>query len=780
MLKQFLLAALIIPLAASDVCADPPVASYIFPAGGQRGTTVPVRVGGLFLYGRCGFEMLGPGIKVPGSLTRAKTVWFEGSLLPLPDSQRQEDYPKDLAGQVQIDKNAPTGVRHWRVWTSQGAAPAMKFMIGELPEVIEQEIDGDPVSVSVTLPVTVNGRIFPREDVDIWSFHARKGQPVHCEVHAARLGSPLDARLEVRDPQGRRLAESDGRGLDPVLGFTAPADGDYQVHIHDVRFQGGQAYVYRLTITSGPCIDRFYPLGGKRGSTIKLETVGQGLPMSPIEVALPAQPAADFGYRLMIEGKPTNEIQLELDDVPEYLEAEPNDDPARGKRVQLPAVLNGRIDRPGDVDCWTWSGRKGDKLTFDLRAGRLGSPLDGMMSIHDASGKELLHFENSGSQPDPMGEFIVPADGSYQVRVRDRFRSRGGPEYAYRLRVAPPGPPDFRLWLSPDAVTLPRKGQARLKISVERLGGFSAAIALAIDGLPPGVTISGSSIGPRQSAIDLQFKADVTAPIKIAHLTVRGTAKVGNTSLARTALLKAPRGEADLDSVLLAVALPTPFQIKGEYVMSFAPRGTIHKRVYKIQRGGYNGPIEVSLADRQARHLQGAAGPTIVVPAGAKEFTYAALLPPWMETGRTCRVCVMGVGVVQEPDGSKHEVSFSSVNQNEQLVAVVGPGRLAMELERTSLTAVPGNSVVVPLHIHRGQGVSGPVKIEMVLPEHMRGLTADPVTIAAGREDAELAIRCGSGSLGPFNMPVTIRATIVQNGEPVIAEGKLEISSNAP
>jgi len=780
MIHRMLLTLLAVALAAGVLRADPPVASYIFPAGGQRGATVPVRVGGLFLYSKCGFEMLGPGIKAPASLTRTKTVWFEGSLLPLPDSQRQEDYPKDMVGQVQIDKNAPTGVRHWRVWTSQGAAPAMKFMVGELPEVVEDEIDGDPVPVSVTLPVTINGRIFPREDVDIWSFHARKGQPVHCEVHAARLGSPLDARLEVRDPQGQRLAESDGRGADPVLGFTAPADGNYQVHIHDVRFQGGQAYVYRLTITSGPHIDRFYPLGGKRGSTIKLETAGQGLPRSPVDVALPSHPAADFAYRLMIGGKPTNEIRLELDDLPEYLESKPNADPVVGKSVTLPAVLNGRIDRPADVDCWTWSGRKGERLTFDLRAGRLGSPLDGMVSIHDASGKELLHFENSGNQPDPMGQFVVPADGSYQVRIRDRFRSRGGPEYAYRLRVAPPASPDFRLWLSPDAVTLPRKGQAQLKISAERLGGFSAAIALAIDGLPPGVTAAGTSIGPGQSVIDLQLKAEATAPIKIAHLTVRGTAKVGNTTLARTARLKVPRGESDLDSVLLAVALPTPFQIKGEYVMSFAPRGTIHKRVYKIERGGYNGPIEVSLADRQARHLQGAAGPTIVVPAGAKEFTYAALLPPWMETGRTCRVCVMGVGVIQEPDGSKHEVSFSSVNQNEQLVAVVGPGRLAMELDRTSLTVVPGNRVVVPLHIRRGQGVSGPVKIEMVLPEHMRGLSADPVTIAAGGEDAALAIRCGSGPLGPFNMPVTIRATIVQNGEPVIAEGKLEISSNAP
>jgi hypothetical protein len=777
MIRQSLLIVLVPFFTVGALRADPPVGSYIFPAGGQRGTAVNVRVGGLFLHSQCGFEMLGAGIKAPATLKRTRTVWFEGSLLPLPDSQRQEDYPKDMAGQVQIDKDAAVGTRYWRVWTSQGAAASMKLMIGDLPEVVEDEIDGDPVPVPVTLPVTVNGRIFPREDVDIWSFHATKGQPVYCEVRAARLGSPLDARLEVRDPQGRRLAESHGRGPDPILRFTAPADGDYQVHIHDVRFHGGQAYVYRLTITADPHVDYFYPLGGKRGSSIRLEATGQGLTGAPVEVALPAGSASELLHRIVVAGKQTNEILLELDDLPEYLEAEPNDEPGRAQSVAVPAVLNGRIDRPGDVDCWTWSGHKGAKLAFDLRAGRLGSPLDGVVSIHDASGKELLRAENSGNQLDPMGEFIVPADGVYQVRVRDRFRSRGGPEYAYRLRVAAPRAPDFGLRLSTDAVTLPRTGQASIKVTAERQGGFKEPIELVVDGLPPGVSVAGTKLAAGQSVADLQLKAAASAAIKVSHLTIRGTAKAGNTSRTRAARLNVPRGEPDLESVLLAVALPTPFKIKGEYIMGFAPRGTIHKRLYKIERGGFTGPIEVSLADRQARHLQGAAGPAIVVPPAANEFTYSALLPPWMETGRTCRVCVMGVGVIQEPDASKHEVSFSSVNQNEQLVAVVGPGRLAMDLARTSITAVPGGTIPLPLHIRRGQGLSGIVKIELLTPAHMHGLSADAVTIPADREDARLTIRCASGPLGPFNMPVTIRAALVHNREPVIAESKLEISS---
>ena len=44
---------------ARPASAEPPVASYIFPAGGQRGTTVAIRVGGLYLNDACDFDLLG-------------------------------------------------------------------------------------------------------------------------------------------------------------------------------------------------------------------------------------------------------------------------------------------------------------------------------------------------------------------------------------------------------------------------------------------------------------------------------------------------------------------------------------------------------------------------------------------------------------------------------------------------------------------------------------------------------------------------------------------------
>ena len=239
--------------------------------------------------------------------------------MPLPDSQRQEDYPKDMAGTLGIAKDAPLGVRYWRLWTSQGATPALKFIVGDLPEIVEDEIDGDPSPAKVTMPVTINGRIFPREDIDIYAFSARKGQAVRCEVHAARLGSPLDARLEVRDPHDRRIAEADApTGGDPLITFIAPIDGEYQVRIHDVNMLGGQAFVYRLTLTSEPFVERIYPLGGRRGHALDLELVGQAVPQKT-RITIPKGAAADYSLTLNDRGKITNAILLDVDDHPEFV-----------------------------------------------------------------------------------------------------------------------------------------------------------------------------------------------------------------------------------------------------------------------------------------------------------------------------------------------------------------------------------------------------------------------------------------------------------------------------
>ena len=67
-LRNFLLALLALLLSAAVVRADAPVASYVFPAGGQRGTTVKVRVGGECLPPGMAFKLTGSGVTAPGVL----------------------------------------------------------------------------------------------------------------------------------------------------------------------------------------------------------------------------------------------------------------------------------------------------------------------------------------------------------------------------------------------------------------------------------------------------------------------------------------------------------------------------------------------------------------------------------------------------------------------------------------------------------------------------------------------------------------------------------------
>jgi len=134
----------------------------------------------------------------------------------------------------------------------------------------------------------------------------------------------------------------------------------------------------------------------------------------------------------------------------------------------------------------------------------------------------------------------------------------------------------------------------------------------------------------------------------------------------------------------------------------------------------------------------------------------------------------MAVGRVRGADGREHAVSFSSTDQNQQMIVVVGPGRLDLELGRSSVRAEPGGEVRVPVRVSRATDLSGPVTVAAVIPEHWAGVTAEAVTIPDGGQAGEVVLRFGRGC-GPFNMPLTLRATAQGKATPVTAEAKLAV-----
>lgn len=758
---------------------ETPGIAYVYPAGGQRGETTQIRVGGYFLFEGCPFEMNGEGIAVSERIERTPTIWFEGPVIPMPASQAKEDYPKDYAGQVTIAKDAPIGFRRWRVSTSQGITPSMKFIVGDLPEVLEQEVDGAPIPTHVKLPVTINGRIFPREDVDIWTFDAKAGQLVTCEVMAARFGSPLDSRLEVRGPNGRRIAENvDGLGTDSWIRFKAPTDGKYSVHIHDINFNGLQHFVYRLTVTNQSYLDAMYPMGGQRGSTVEFELQGASLSAEKAVVALPADDRAAHRHYTGAGSESTNSFNLELSDLPERLETEPNDSAEAATNFIVSAVLNGRIDKPGDVDRWTFAATKDEEITFEIHASRLGSPLDSVLTLFDAAGKQIVQSDDvSGGQTDSRFARKIPADGRYTIQVEDRLPARGSRRFAYRLYARKKVPqPSFQLTFPSEIVNLPRNGEAKIKVSIDRSGGFRDEIQLSFEGLPTGVTASDAKVAKNKKNVQVTFKAEQNAKISSGRIKLKGVGKLGDESLVRYATVPHVFPEQPRPEAVLAITVATPFKFLAPFSTKYSPRGSVFTRRYQIERGDFEGPLQVELADRQARHLQGVTGPRISIPPGENEFDYSVTLPSWMEVGRTCRSCLMIYGIVEDPDGTQHKVCYSSQAQDDQIIILVDPTRLSIKPDRETVRAEPGKTVAVPIRVQRGVRFEGQVKVELVLPKHIRGLSAAPIMLSEETNDGELNIVFADKDVGPFNMPVILRATIQdERGLPVTSESRLTI-----
>jgi hypothetical protein len=637
-------------------------------------------------------------------------------------------------------------------------------------------MDGATIPVHVETPVTINGRIFPREDIDEWSFQGTKGRTIRVEVTAARLGSPLDSQIEIRDAVGRRLAvNSDHFGADSFLLFTPPADGEYRVRIFDAAYGGLQTYVYRLTLSDRPHVLAVYPLGGRRGSKTDFELSGLGVDGKKQTVALPVAAANSVPTSFKIDAATTNGVYLETSDADELLEAEPNDAAEKTATLTAPCVANGRIDRAGDFDLWGFDGMKGEILEFDLHAAALGSSLDSVLSVIDADGTELGNNDDaSTTEPDSRLRFTPPSDGRYWVRVADRSPNRGGPTFAYRLHTKKADGGDFRLSLAVDAASVDRNATTKYnKVSIARYG-FSGEIRLVIDNLPAGVTFSPDKLPNGRNEVSLQFKANDGLPIALYDCTVRGVAKIGDEEVSRTATVTTAIGEPTLATLHLAVSMPTPFAYSGSLTLPYAQRGTYFTRRFVIERNGFTGPIEVRPAERQMRHLQGVQGGTVHVPAGADEFDYSIYLPTFLELGRTSRTIMTLVGEVPDEQGLKHKVSYTSPDPQRQIALIIGPGPLSIEADPATVMPATESPVDVAIQLDRDAAAMGPVKLELVVPRHIHGATAEPIMVAAGGTEGTLRIRFAADA-GPFNAPLTVRAEHGAGLERVVAETTLEV-----
>ena len=82
-------------LCGESLLADPPVATYLFPAGGQRGTTVTVPRRRAVPEPIVPLEMIGPGVEASPVVRRTEIALVRGAAsCRCRNRSRQEDYPR--------------------------------------------------------------------------------------------------------------------------------------------------------------------------------------------------------------------------------------------------------------------------------------------------------------------------------------------------------------------------------------------------------------------------------------------------------------------------------------------------------------------------------------------------------------------------------------------------------------------------------------------------------------------------------------------------------------
>lgn len=490
----------ILLLCSAGAQAAPPTLTHLFPAGGVRGSKVIVTCSGTFSW--ADIKIWSPGIKAT----------------PLKDSGKLE---------LEIPGNLATD-RFWlRLYNSEGASAVVPFLVGDIPEINETEPNNKPADTKpVSLPVLINGAL-TKGEVDGFTVNIKKDQTLVAALDANnRLGSPMDAVLQVVSPAGKVVAENhDDLGLDPRLGYTAKADGNHIVRVFafpsapdsNIGFFGNATSVYRLTLTTGPYATHAIPLAVPAGQTATVEPRGWNIPMGSKAqvinppITAPAEHSEGEGLSLPAG---TRACRVTLSGIAGQATVWSTPLPTSillGKgpeALSIPGAVTGQLTVPLQRNAHTVAMKKGQRLLVMVQGRSLGSIIDPVIRWIDPMGKVVTEVDDSGSNPDPTLTVAASVDGNYTLQVTDRF-GHGGEKYRYLLTVRPE-PVEFQLDASADSVVTTKDKPGELTVKIARKGPVGP-ITIKVEGLPAGVTAPetvSDTKGPTATSVTLKFTTD--------------------------------------------------------------------------------------------------------------------------------------------------------------------------------------------------------------------------------------------------------------------------------
>ena len=537
----------------------------VMPRGGQRGTTVEVKIQGVELndvreaiFYRGGIE----GVEISAAKEIPHRSLHHGARIE-----------QEVTCKFRIAADCPVGVHAFRLRTARELTTVSTFRVTPFPVVTETEPSrgkNDAPSQAETIPssnVTIAGQI--QGDADCFRVTRKAGERISVEVDSVWLTeiaygeAENDLSVQILDEQGKLLARNDDSMLhvqDPIISTLAPRDGDYIVRIQQsVPLDSQVNYLAHIGTFVRPLVA--FPAGGPAGQPLKLRLLGDPAGEIVETISLPST-VGDFdffpgstsvptsepggvsprtGNEQQVRGltpsgspsandQPPSPLPLRISSLTNVME---ND--GRETSVMLPAALNGIIAKPFEEDVYRLTVKKGERYSIEVFARSVGSPLDPKVWIRraDSSTNEIegddtpignsRFYSASGSiqrkeQLDPSFVWEPKEDGEYVLGVTD-MRGLGDPLSVYRVEIEP-AHDSINTYLFARVIdsmqcprlttaTVPRGNRWTVTFNLkEGLGNrYRGPLELFATGLPDGVQMIVPPILPGQSSVPVQFVA---------------------------------------------------------------------------------------------------------------------------------------------------------------------------------------------------------------------------------------------------------------------------------
>jgi len=501
---------------------------------------------------------------------------------------------------LQIDPLTRVGVHSLRLVSHRGISNAFSFPVVDAPVTMEASSSHQTIEQAqpATFPGFISGKLGEPGEVDFFSFQARKGQELRFEVvegqkfdTSAEAGK-FSAEVALYHPAGSwfdshrptRVLFEEERSSDlmpatPGGTYRFSEDGQYFLQISGLFGQGCADCTYQLrafpsatwvdsTSQTQPASPEWWERNLVRhltdGWTKDLEARSVKGPEAPVKEI----PSGQASFVRVVASPEPPQVKTSSHPVV-VLEHEPNDRASQSESIPIPAMIEGTIARPGDLDSFRFKVEAGQKLAVEVETLDARPPyFNPRIGVVDSQDHELFSnverrlsmYNNNavaevylkGAQPKATHSF--ERAGEYVLQVRDITSRYGNPNYRYRILVRPQIPHVGEISVipkeSPDAtaevakrsevnrLNLARNAPKKLILVASYEEGFTGDLSFTFTGLPEGVdafpavqfnegraplevTQNPDTIAPKQQKTAIVLLASTEAPLMKEPRTVQ-------------------------------------------------------------------------------------------------------------------------------------------------------------------------------------------------------------------------------------------------------------------